>query len=155
VNFTGDIILTPQCLDSTTAETVGGLAGVKIITASTTDPNSAEYKLFAAVMKTYTPESELGGEVPDGFQAVVGFARAVARLSGEVTSQTVANALRTMPSTPMPLGDGVTFKCDGQQVPVAPNICSTQVLTGTLDDNGKINGGGYSVLDVSGLMKAR
>ncbi len=55
-----------------------------------------------------------------------------------------------MPPTPMPLADGVTFQCDGQQVDIAPNICSTDALTTTLDAEGRPTT--YEVLDGSALL---
>jgi hypothetical protein len=57
-----------------------------------------------------------------------------------------------MKATPMPLADGVTFKCDGKQVSIAANICSTEVLTGALNADGTIDAAGYSVLNVAGLL---
>lgn len=154
VGFKGDIVVLQSCIDSTTAQTAGSLKGVKMLTANSTDPNSAEFKLFAAVIDKYAPGTDLGGVTATGYQAVVGFARGLAGLTGDVTSASIIATLKAMPATPMPLGDGITFKCDGQQMPVlAPNMCSTAVLAGTLDANGKIDASGYSVLDVGDLLK--
>ena len=36
--------------------------------------------------------------------------------------------MAAMPPTPLPLGGGITFQCNGTQVSLAPPICSTQVL---------------------------
>jgi ABC-type branched-subunit amino acid transport system substrate-binding protein len=152
VGFTGGIVVIPGCIDSTTAKIAGSLQGIKVVTASTSDPNSAEFKLFAAVTNKYATGSELSGPIVDGYQAMVGFGRAAAGLTGDITRSTITTALKTMKATPMPLADGITFKCDGKQVPIAPNICSTKILAGTLDANGQIGASGYTVLDVSDLL---
>jgi branched-chain amino acid transport system substrate-binding protein len=154
VNYTGDIIVISNCIDSTTAKTAGSLKGLKIVTVSSSDPNSAEFKLFSAVINKYAAGADLASGVTSGYQATVGLARGLGRLTGDVTRASIATALKTMVATPMPLADGITFKCDGHQVPVlAPNICSTDVLAGTLDADGKIDTKGYSVLDVSDVLK--
>jgi branched-chain amino acid transport system substrate-binding protein len=152
VGFTGNIVIIPGCADSSTAKLAGGLKGVKVVAASTNDPSSAEFKLFSAVIGKYAPGSELSGVIVDGYQAMAGFGRALAGLKGDVTRASVASALKTMKATPMPLADGVTFKCDGKQVSIAANICSTEVLTGALNADGTIDAAGYSVLNVAGLL---
>jgi branched-chain amino acid transport system substrate-binding protein len=151
--FTGGIIVVPSCINSTTSTTAGSLKGVKLITATSNDPNSAEFKLYSAVMGKYAPGTDLGGVVTGGYQAMVGFDRALAGFAGDVTRASITTALKIMPATPMPLADGITFKCDGKQVSIAPNICSTEVLTGTLDANGAVDSQGYSVLNVGDLLK--
>lgn len=151
--FTGNVVVIPGCINSSTAKLAGSLAGIKVITPNSNDPTTAEFKLYAAVMGTYAPGADLGGLSPSGYQAVVGFARALAGLTGDVTRTSILTALKKMPSTPMPLADGITYKCDGQQVPIAPNICSTQVLVGTLTADGAVDSHGYSVLNVGNLLK--
>ena len=152
VGFTGSIVVIPSCTDSTVSKTAGSLKGIKIITATSNDPNSAEVKLFSGVIAKYAPGVDPSDAVASGYQAMVGFARGLAGLTGDVTRASITSALKTMKPTPMPLADGITFKCDGKQVPIAPNICSTQVLTGTLDASGAIDSSGYSVLNVSDLL---
>jgi branched-chain amino acid transport system substrate-binding protein len=152
VGFTGDIVVIPSCTDSTVSKTAGSLKGVKIITATSNDPKGAEFKLYSAVIARYAPGADLSDAVASGYQAMVGFGRALAGLTGDVTSASIRAALKTMKATPIPLADGITFKCDGKQVPIAPNICSTQVLTGTLGADGNIDAPGYSVLNVGDLL---
>ena len=75
---------------------------------------------------------------------MVGFARDMEGLDGEVPPASVEKALLEMPPTPMPLADGLTFQCDRKQVSIAPNICSLDVLQTTLDADGKA--GEFTVL---------
>jgi branched-chain amino acid transport system substrate-binding protein len=155
VGFQGSIVALSVCTDASTVQAVGSLAGIKIVTANTTDPNSAEFKLYAAAINKYAPGASLSGLTPNGYAATLGFARALSGLTGEVSRQSIMTALRTMKATPMPLADGITFKCDGKQIPaIAPNICSTQVLVGTLEANGQVDSKGFSVLDVGDVIKA-
>jgi branched-chain amino acid transport system substrate-binding protein len=154
VGFQGTIVVLSPCANASTATTAGDLTGVKVVTSTTTDPNSAEFKLYAAVMSKYSPGKDQSGLTPDGYQANLGFARALAGLTGGVTRQSISAALKRMNATPMPLADGITFKCDGTAVPViAPNICASAVLSGALGAQGQVDAKGYSVLDVSDVLK--
>jgi branched-chain amino acid transport system substrate-binding protein len=154
VGFQGSIVALSGCTDASTVKAVGSLAGIKIVTANTTDAKSAEFKLYAAAVNKYEQGASLSGLTPDGYAATLGLARALSGLNGEVTRASIKTALATMKATPMPLADGITFKCDGKEVPgIAPNICSKEVLVGTLDAQGQVDSKGYSVLDVSDVIK--
>jgi branched-chain amino acid transport system substrate-binding protein len=135
--FDGQIALISQCIDDSVIEQSPNIEGVAITTFATTDPDSEEFQLYQAVMDTFAEDdADRGGVAPSGYQAVLGFARAMADLSGDVTADSVEAAFAAMPATPMPLADGITYQCDGQQVALAPNVCSTDVLTTTLDADG-------------------
>jgi hypothetical protein len=56
-----------------------------------------------------------------------------------------------MAPTPLPLGGGITFQCDGKQVSLAPPICSTQVLRAKF--TAKAVPVGFKVFDTSNLVK--
>jgi hypothetical protein len=56
-----------------------------------------------------------------------------------------------MAPTPLPLGGGITFECNGKQVTLAPPICSTQVLKAKY--TAKAVPVGFKVFDTSALTK--
>ena len=58
-----------------------------------------------------------------------------------------------MPPTPLPLGGGITFQCNGKQVSLAPPICSTQVLKAKY--TAKAIPVGFKVFDTSSPLEAR
>jgi branched-chain amino acid transport system substrate-binding protein len=145
-------VVIQQCVDSSSASaTNGGYEGVKMLTSLTSDPNDNDYKVYSAVMDTYAKGAEKGGVAAGGYKAVVGFVKAMSGLTGEVAPQAIVGAFRSMPETPLPLGGGITFKCDGKQVTIAPAICSTKVLDVTLDANAQPSS--TKVVDTSDLFK--
>jgi branched-chain amino acid transport system substrate-binding protein len=151
--FDGDIVALSTCADESTVKTVGDLSGLEVVTATSTDAASDEHQLYAAIMDKYQAGEPIDDLSANGYAATLGFGRALSKLSGEPSRETIAAALTGMDPTPMPLGDGITFQCDRKQVAIAPNICSTAVLAGTLEADGKVNSDGYSELDVSDVLK--
>jgi branched-chain amino acid transport system substrate-binding protein len=148
--FDGQVVVIPQCIDQALIESATNLEGALLTTYTTTDPDSEEYQLYNAVMDTYAdPDTERRGPAPAGYQAVVGFARAMDGLTGDVTAESIQSTFISMQPTPMPLADGITYQCDGQQVAVVPAFCSTDILWTELDAEG--NGTDYQVLDGASL----
>jgi branched-chain amino acid transport system substrate-binding protein len=148
--FDGQIVIIPQCLDQALIESATNLEGALLTTYTTTDPDSEEYQLYNAIMDTYAdPDTERRGPAPGGYQAVVGFARAMGGLTSDVTAETIQSTFTGMEPTPMPLADGITYQCDGQQVAVVPAFCSTDILWTELDAEG--NGTDYRVLNGASL----
>jgi branched-chain amino acid transport system substrate-binding protein len=149
--FDGQIVIIPQCIDDALLSSATNLEGAIVTSFTTSDPDSEEFQLYEAVLDTYAGDDlDRGGTAPGGYQAVVGFARAMAGLQGEVTAESVQAALAAMPATPMPLADGITFRCDGKQVAIGPNFCSTDVLRTELDADGRP--GPFSVVEGGPLL---
>jgi branched-chain amino acid transport system substrate-binding protein len=149
--FDGQISIIQHCMDDAVLESATNLEGAVVSTFATGDPESEEFQLYQAVIEAYGVDGiDLGGVSPSGYQAVVGFARAMEGLTGDVTPDTVKAALAAMTATPMPLADGITYQCDGQQVSLAPNVCSTDVLWTELDADG--NPTGYEILEGEALI---
>jgi branched-chain amino acid transport system substrate-binding protein len=134
VAFKGPITAIPQCVDSSSASaTNGGYKGVKVLTSANTDPKNKEYRQYLAVMKKYAKGVDVGGVAPGGYANLLALVRALPNLTGDVTKESVAAGLAAMPETPLPLGGGITFQCNGQQISIAKASCATQVLEGTFD----------------------
>ena len=140
LGFDGETIVIAPCIGATTAESVGGLDGIKLITNTSTDPRAKETKLYLAAAKKYEPSLErgvvLGNVAPSAWVSVLGFARLMSGYKGEVTSTNVIPTLRAAKPIPVPLADGVTAQCDGTQVTSSKNVCSRDVLLATLDAKG-------------------
>lgn len=152
--YTGKLVVIPQCINESFLQTVTNLEGATMLTTATNDPGSEQYQQYLAVMSTYGgKDPQVGGAAPQSYQAVLGFVRAMAGVTGELTPDSVRAALKAMPPTEMPLGDGITFQCDGKQVAITPTICSQDVLKATLDAKGQP--GKFSILkgaDVLDIM---
>jgi branched-chain amino acid transport system substrate-binding protein len=122
-----------------------------MLTTATSDPDSEQYQQYQAVMQTFAGEDAvLGGTAPQSYQVVLAFARAMEGVTGEVTPEVVREALTAMPLTELPLGDGIMFQCNGQQVAITPNICSKDVLQTTLNADGEP--GEFTLLEGGDLL---
>jgi branched-chain amino acid transport system substrate-binding protein len=153
LNFTGGIVLIPQCIDDTSAASIpGGYAGMKQITFTTNDPTDADFKAYGAVMDKYASGVNKGGVAPGGYVVVTGFARAFDGLTVEPTAAGITGALSAMTKpVKVPLGGGITFQCGTKPVAITPNICGGQALVADLDKDG--NGSNYKLLDTAELTK--
>jgi branched-chain amino acid transport system substrate-binding protein len=152
VAFKGPITAIPQCVDSSSASaTNGGYKGVKVLTSANTDPKNKEYRQYLAVMKKYAKGVDPGGVAPGGYANLLALVRALPNLTGDVTKESVAAGLAAMPETPLPLGGGIMFQCNGQQISIAKASCATQVLEGTF--NAKAVPQNFKVFETSDLLK--
>jgi branched-chain amino acid transport system substrate-binding protein len=152
VGFKGPVIAIPQCVDQTSASaTNGGYKGVKVLTSTDTSPKDKDYRTYLAVMKKYAKGVDTGGVAPGGYASIIALVKALPSLSGDVSAQTLAAGMAAMPSTPLPLGGGISFQCNGTQVSIAAPICSTQVLEATY--TAKAVPVGFKVFDASSLLK--
>lgn len=150
--YEGAIIVIPHCLEGASSSDLPNLEGVIVLSTNSTDSSAPEVQLYNAVLDAYAKNDDLdrfSGALA-GYQAVVGLTRALAALQGDVTAETIKAALDSMPATPYPLADGLTFQCNKKQVSIAPNICTNSSLQTTLDGSG--NGTTYEVLDGSKVL---
>jgi branched-chain amino acid transport system substrate-binding protein len=150
VGFKGPITAIEQCVDSTSAKaTNGGYKGVNVL--SSRNSTNKEYAQYLAVMKKYAKGVDTGGVAPGGYSSVLALVRALPNLTGDVTAQTISAGMAAAPPTPLPLGGGIMFQCNGKQVSLAPPICTTQVLKAKY--TAKAIPVGFKVFDTSSLLK--
>ena len=150
VGFKGPITVIQQCVDQTSAKaTNGGYKGTNVLT--TLDSTNKEYAQYLAVMKKYAKGVDTGGVAPGGYASILALVAALPNLTGDVTAGTISAGMAAMPPTPLPLGGGITFQCNGKQVTLAPPICSTQVLKAKY--TAKAIPVGFKVFDTSSLTK--
>lgn len=130
-----------NCMKPDVQKAVGPNAykdGVTILTnvdpATATDDDS---HLFRAIMQKYAPTAPTNGTAASAFQVALGFLRATEGVGDSVMAATVLNAIKTATNVPLPLGDGLTFTCNGMAYPSLPAICSSGALVGHITD-GKI-----------------
>ena len=155
VGYDGAITSITQCITNATREGVPGdtLEGM-YLTASlalgaTDDPT---YQLYEVVMSTY------GADVSDvenatamgGYTAMAALATSLEGISGDITPETVTEAIKTMPEQELPGGGGVTFQCGGSAVEAQPAVCSNQWLRTQLDADGQPTS--YEAVDSTDLL---
>jgi branched-chain amino acid transport system substrate-binding protein len=152
VGFKGSIVINPECIGENTGASIpGGYSGVVVTTWNTSsDHNTKDYKVYAAVLDKYAKGSSKGGTAPGGYMAVRSFADAMTDATGAIDAASVMSTLAAMPSpVAFPMGGGTTFQCGTKPVSIAPNICASAVLQGKLDKQG--SGSNFKVLETSDL----
>lgn len=155
VGYDGAISGVSHCFSDATRTALGAdLEGISVLApladGAVDDPT---YQLYLAVMDEYGPDvSDVDSFYAlSGYAAVATVAAALETIDGEITPETVAETIRTMPETELPAGGGVTFQCGGHAVPDQPAICTNQWLRGELDESGVPTS--YTVEDASALVE--
>jgi len=152
VGYDGAITAVSQCITDATREAIPGdqLEGISVTATmavgATDDP---AYQLYQAVMGTY------GDDVQDvdnnvamgGYTVMASVATALAGIEGDITTQSVAEAMKAMDESDYPGAGGVTFQCGGTVFPPQPAVCTNQSLRATLDAQGNL--ASFEALDSS------
>jgi branched-chain amino acid transport system substrate-binding protein len=126
-------LLAAPCLDPATVQAVGQFEeGQPVFGVSDIDGTDPEAVLYQAVMKKYAPDAQPAGYSVTGYQGMLGLIRATAGLTGAVTSASILATLKAAKNIPLPAGNGLSFTCDGKQMPGLPNACSAGVIVQTV-----------------------
>ena len=136
---TKPVITAPYCDDPAVAGGLqGGLNGITISGVSSNfDPSTPEAKLYLAVLAKYAPKSITPtGVATGGYIAVVGFARLMHGFTGPATSAAIAQHIDAAGPVPMPIANGITFKCGKTIVPAFPAVCNFSSYYMVLDAAG-------------------
>lgn len=141
VGYDGAISGVAQCITDATREALPAeqLEGISI-TASLAlgDEDDSAFQLYEAVMATYGDDVEdVDNALGMGSYAVTAsLAIAMDGVEGDITPETVAEAIKTMPEAEYPGASDITFQCGGETFPEQPAVCTNQSLRATLDDEG-------------------
>ncbi|MGW4369105.1 ABC transporter substrate-binding protein [Nocardia takedensis] len=131
-----DKLAVSTCLGQDVVEAAGTAAveGAHVISSAEVVSDDPDTVLFRTVMAKYTPDTDLYGFAFSGYQPLLGLVRAVQNVQGEFTPAAVIEALRAARQVPVPLGSGLTFTCDGQQVFVLTSVCGRGAIVTTVRD---------------------
>lgn len=155
VGYDGAITSISQCITDATREAVPGeaLEGINITSnialGATDDPT---FQLFEAVMDAFGQDVEdvNNATAMGGYVAMGALATSLAEISGDVTPETVAEAIKAMPESELLGGGGMTFQCGGSASADLPAVCTNQSLSTSLDAEGEPTT--YEVVDPTDLM---
>lgn len=138
LGFGGTIALAGGSTATNVAKSLPGvLQGIATVSPMTSDPSDPDVELYDAVMAKYAGSVDPIAATPDGFASVLGFVRALEGVTDAVDAASIRTALAAMPRpVALPLGGGITFQCGAKVIPIAPSICGSDVLAGTLDADG-------------------
>ena len=156
LGFTGLVSSQSTCLGvgTQTAKGVpGGMAGVDLITAETTQPTAPQVQLYNAVMAKYSPSTQLVDVTGGSYGVVLAAVRALnASAPKTLDAAGVTAALKSAPPEQLPLSaTGVTFQCDGKSVSIAPGVCASGLLAGSYNAAGDITT--FTPFDPASVMK--
>ncbi|UGT63008.1 ABC transporter substrate-binding protein [Nocardia asteroides] len=130
-----DKLTTSTCLDRDVAEATGpAVEGARVISSAEVSSDDPDTVTFRTVMAQYAPGTDIYGFAFSGYQALLGLVRAIETVPGEFTPAAVSEALRTAKAVPVPIGGGLTFTCDGQQVFVLSSVCGRGAIVSTVRD---------------------
>jgi branched-chain amino acid transport system substrate-binding protein len=155
LGVTQPIVVIPQCIGDadTAAQIPGGYKDLIVSGGYSLDPEDPDYDIYKAAVDTYTEGHVLGESAPTGFQTVLGFARGMTDLTGDVSRASVMAFLNAMPAPQkVPLYAGGTFQCGTKPLPLTPSICSSFALQGKSDEEGNVSG--VEAVDVTDVFKA-
>jgi ABC-type branched-subunit amino acid transport system substrate-binding protein len=139
-SYAGVITMISNCVDPATIKAIGaGLKGILVSYTAGEDPSNPDYKTYLAVKDKYAAGQTINvsGTPVGSFVVVDAFAKAMAKVTGDITPATVVSTLQGMDALPLPTVKGATFKCDGKAIPGIPIACTTGFATATLDATGK------------------
>jgi branched-chain amino acid transport system substrate-binding protein len=154
--YDGAVTAVSQCITDATRQAIPGdqLQGMYVTSAialgATDDPT---YQQYQAVMDAYGQDvGDVDNNVPmSGYTVIAALATALGRLSGDITPQSVTEAIKAMPDEPLPGGGGVTFRCGGSAMATMPSVCSNQWLRASLDASGQP--AGYEAVDSTDIVE--
>ena len=155
VGYDGAVASITQCITDATREGVPGdvLEGTFVTsTLALGAEDDPTFQLYEAVMDAY------GQDVQDvnnatamgGYVAMGSLLTSLGEISGEITPETVIDAIKAMPEAELPGGGGVMFQCNGSADPALPAVCTNQSLRTQLDAEGQPTA--YEVVDSSELL---
>ena len=154
VGYEGAITSIAQCITDATREGVtgGALEGVSITsTMAVGASDDPAYQLYEAVMAEYSEIEDVENALSMGaYTVMASLATALADIEGDITTETVAEAIKAMPESDFPGADGMSFQCGGTAFPEQPAVCSNQSLRAVLDAEG--NPATYEPVDPTDIL---
>jgi branched-chain amino acid transport system substrate-binding protein len=102
------------------------------------DGDTSDADLYHAIVEEYasgldTPDKQVSVYT---FQSFTALRDALEGLEGEVTSETIIQSLRSMPSMDFPMFGKGQFRCNGKAAPLYPAACANVAVLSKLDDTG-------------------
>ena len=140
MNFTGPVSVLNQCITDSSRSAVGDyLEGMYMASPSALgDRENRDLLQWEAIARTYGEDIDLSNAMgPAMYMTMMAMREALDGISGEITSASMIETIKSMPKKPLPLGSGLDFQCNGQAYPLTPAVCVDSVLVTTLDKDGQ------------------
>lgn len=133
--------LIASCLDKTVTDNVGqdAVEGAKAFTTVITTGDDPTVVKYRSILAKYAPDVDPNGLAYLGYQVITSLGEVGKNLpAGPITAQQYTTALKSAVDVPVPAAPGLTFTCNGQAFPKAPNLCSTSILVSDVGPDGKL-----------------
>jgi branched-chain amino acid transport system substrate-binding protein len=116
------------------------------------DTSDPAYQLYEEVIAAFGEDVEdvENATAMGGYTAMSSLIAALQGISGEVTPQAAAAAIKSMEEADYPGADGLTFQCGGTAYEPQPAVCSNGSLRATLDADG--NPASYEAVDSTDIL---
>lgn len=155
VGYEGAVTSITQCITDATREGVPGevLEGTYVTSTlalgATDDPT---VQLYEAVVETYGEDvrDPDGATAMGGYVAMATLLTSLEELTGEITTETVVETIKSMPEADLPGGGGMSFRCGGSASTELPAVCTNQWLRTRLDAEGEPTD--YEIVDSTELV---
>jgi branched-chain amino acid transport system substrate-binding protein len=143
------------CIDPTTVKAYGNIINGSVMSGlASGNLASKDAQVYAAITQKYgsgiNPDPSISTGQSGGITALLSFRNVMDGYTGAVTPAAVLHRLETAKNTPLFLGDGRTYTCDGKGIPVLTTVCSADVPVGTVDSQGRL--GNIKVINVTPLF---
>jgi branched-chain amino acid transport system substrate-binding protein len=117
------------CNDPTAITTVpptttdGMIVSLPDTSSVPTDPDT---RIYRSAMKQYQPTANIGSFAPSSFASIMNLYRTMSTVAdpASLNAQSITATLRSTKNTPLFMGGGKTFTCDGSAFPKSPSICT-------------------------------
>ena len=132
----------------------GGVAGVTNAVSVTDDPANKDVQVYTAALQKYgVTDPPTGTTNQLGYATVLAVVKALTGVTTAVDAASIQTALSAMPKpVDLPLGGGLTFQCGSKPFAIIPNVCSSQILIGTLKSDGTVTK--YDVVDTKSVLSS-
>lgn len=93
--------------------------------------------LYKSVVAKFSPGADTNSTLTaQGYVEVLSVVRALAGTTGVIDTTSIAAAMSGSTNIPFPLGRGITFTCNGKQIPSLAAVCSNQTMWFQLNAKG-------------------
>jgi branched-chain amino acid transport system substrate-binding protein len=142
VGFEGAVTSITQCITDATREAVAGdvLEGIFVTsTIALGADDDPTFQLYEEIVDTFGEgiQDSVNATAMGGYVAMASLLTSLEELSGDVTVESVIEAIKSMPEADVPGGGGMTFQCGGSADPAQPAVCTNQSLRTALDTEGQ------------------
>ncbi|WUA11249.1 ABC transporter substrate-binding protein [Nocardia sp. NBC_01377] len=134
------IAIPDRCITVGTGSSIpNGYEGMRVSTSGNYDPEAPDSKIFIAALAKYGDNAGFGPTAGYGWQPTLALIQALnASKVTDVTPADVVAAVKSAPPLPLPLGAGITYQCNGKQLPLSPNACGSDGIVATPAKDGSL-----------------